>query len=194
MCCGPSVTGEPRLDLIWGAEIEPSLVHRRSGRFFFFLLFLTLQSTQTWRNEGGSKDCDYTVPDTDTWREISLTSTPVWPAPHTDPESLTWYNGKTSAVHEALIELLWVESIFLQDFHLLTCIFLVKKWKGLNGLAVLFLMKGCETAHIYRRCRPQIENFIYSQGNVELQQGHRKQRTHRQFIDFSPQVLATHKN
>lgn len=38
-----------------------------------------------------------------------------------------------------------------------------------------------------------MENFIYSQGNVELQQGHRKQRTQRQFIDFSPQVFATHK-
>lgn len=85
------------------------------------------------------------------------------------------------------------------DFPLLKCIFLVKKWKqnkweGLHCLAVLFLMKGCETAHIYRRCLLQMENFIYPQGDIELQQGHIKQRTHRQFIDFSPRVFTTYKN
>lgn len=84
------------------------------------------------------------------------------------------------------------------DFLLLKCIFLVKnwkqnKWEGLHCLGVLSLMKGCETAHIYRRCLLQMEDFIYPQGDVELQQGHSKQRTHRQFIDFSPRLCNLQK-
>lgn len=86
------------------------------------------------------------------------------------------------------------------DFSHLKCIFLVKKWKqnkwkGLHCLAVLFLMKGCETAHIYRRCLLQMENFIYPQGDVELQQGHRKEHTgsSTSFCSFQKLTLAKQK-
>lgn len=43
-------------------------------------------------------------------------------------------------------------------------------------------------ANIYGAVPAAGENFSHPQGDVELQQDYRKQRTHRQFIDF-----ATHK-